>query len=237
MTSDGPAVNPGAASNLGEIMGQVARSLQEEHGDVEGTLRAITHAAVGSVPGTDEAGITLVLDRRKIESRAPTGDLPREIDRAQERLGEGPCLDAVFEQPTVRIGDIGDEDRWPRFTAEAAELGVRSMLSFRLFVTGGNLGALNLYSVHPRAFDEESESSGLVFASHAAVALAGAQQEDQLRAALASRDLIGQAKGILMNQFKLTADQAFQVLVRASTRTNRKLSDIAEELCATGALP
>jgi GAF domain-containing protein len=218
-------------------MGQVARSLQEEHGDVEGTLRAITHAAVGSVPGTDEAGITLVLDRRKVESRAPTGDLPREIDRAQERLGEGPCLDAVFEHPTVRIGDIGDEDRWPRFTAEAADLGVRSMLSFRLFVTGGNLGALNLYSAHPRAFDEESESIGLVFASHAAIALAGAQHEDQLRAALASRDLIGQAKGILMNQFKLTADQAFQVLVRASTRTNRKLSDIAEELCATGALP
>jgi len=232
----GSARNP-APANLGEIMGQVARSLQEEHGDVEGTLRAITHAAVGSVPGTDEAGITLVLDRRKVESRAPTGDLPREIDRAQERLGEGPCLDAVFEQPTVRIRDIGDEDRWPRFTAEAADLGVRSMLSFRLFVTGGKLGALNLYSVHSRAFDEESESIGLVFASHAAIALAGAQHEDQLRAALASRDLIGQAKGILMNQFKLTADQAFQVLVRASTRTNRKLSDIAEELCATGALP
>jgi GAF domain-containing protein len=230
-------VNPRAASNLGEIMGQVARSLQEEHGDVEATLRAITSAAVGSVPGTDEAGITLVLERRRVESRAPTGDLPREIDRAQERLGEGPCLDAVFEQQTARIDDIGEEHRWPRFTAEAAELGVRSMLSFRLFVTGGDLGALNLYSTHPCAFDEESESIGLVFASHAAIALAGAQHENQLRTALASRDLIGQAKGILMNQFKLTADQAFQVLVRASTRSNRKLTDVAEELCATGALP
>jgi GAF domain-containing protein len=235
--SGGRAGVPGAVPHLGEIMGHVARSLQEEHGDVEGTLEAITHAAVGSVPGTDQAGVTLVLERRKVESRAPTGDLPREIDRAQERLGEGPCLDAVFEQQTVRIDDIRDERRWPRFAAEAADLGVRSMLSFQLFVTGGHLGALNLYSLRPRAFDDDSESIGLVFASHAAIALAGAQHEQHLRAALASRDLIGQAKGILMNQFKITADQAFQVLVRASTHTNRKLTDVAEELCATGALP
>jgi GAF domain-containing protein len=231
------AGTPGAVSSLGEIMAQVARSLQEEHGDVGGTLQAITHAAVGSVPGTDQVGVTLVLQRRKVESRAPTSELPREMDRAQQRLGEGPCLDAVFEQRTVRIDDLRNEDRWPRFAAEATRLGVRSMLSFQLFVTGGNLGALNLYSLRPCAFDEESESIGLVFASHAAIALAGAQQEEHLRVALASRDLIGQAKGILMNQFKLTANQAFHVLVRTSSHTNRKLSDVAEELCTTGALP
>jgi GAF domain-containing protein len=235
--SGGEAGTPGPVPNLGEIMGQVARSLQEEHGDVEGTLQAITQAAVHSVPGTDQGGISLVLDRRRVQSRAPTGDLPLKLDRAQERLGEGPCLDAVFEQQTVRIDDIREEDRWPRFAAEAGELGMRSMLSFQLFVTGGNLGALNLYALRPHAFGEESESIGLVFASHAAIALAGAQHEEHLRSALASRDLIGQAKGILMNQFKLTADQAFHVLVRASSHTNRKLTDVAEELCATGVLP
>ncbi|MCF6746267.1 GAF and ANTAR domain-containing protein [Blastococcus sp. KM273128] len=218
-------------------MGQVARTLQEEHGDVEATLQAITHAAVGSVPGAEQSGITLVTDRRRVESRAPTGDLPNQIDSLQERLGEGPCLDAVFEQSTVRIEDIEVEQRWPRFADEAAGLGVRSMLSFQLFVTGSTLGALNLYSSGPRAFGEESESVGLVFASHAAIALVSAQHEQHLRAALASRDLIGQAKGILMNQFRLTADQAFQVLVRASSHTNRKLVDIAEEVCETGVLP
>jgi GAF domain-containing protein len=224
-------------ANLGEVMGQVARSLQQEHGDVDATLAAITGAAVTSVPGTDECGITLVIDRRRVESRAPTGDLPREIDRLQERLGEGPCLDAVYDERTVHIDDIEDEDRWPRFAAEAAEAGMRSMLSFQLFVTGGTLGALNLYAREPHAFDEESESVGLVFASHASIALAGAQQEEHLRAAVASRDLIGQAKGILMERYRVTADEAFRLLVGTSSRTNRRVADIAEELCATGAMP
>lgn len=227
----------GALPNLGEIMGKVARSLHQEHGDVEATLDAITTAAVHSVPGTDECGITLVRERRRVESRAPTGELPREIDVLQERLGEGPCLDAIFEEQTVRIDDIDSERRWPRFAAEAGRQGVRSMLSFQLFVTERSLGALNLYARQPAAFREESESVGLVFASHAAIALAGAQQEQHLRAALDRRDLIGQAKGILMNQFNINADQAFQVLVRTSSYTNRKVVDIAQELAETGALP
>jgi GAF domain-containing protein len=235
--SSGDGRGEGAVPNLSEIMGQVARSLQEQHGDVEGTLEAITDAAVHSVPGTDECGITLVIERRRVESRAPTGDLPRRIDRLQERLGEGPCLDAVYEQKTVRIDDIHDEDRWPRFCAETAGLGVRSMLSFQLFVSGGTLGALNLYAREPHAFDEESESIGLIFASHGAIALAGAQQEEHLRAAVASRDLIGQAKGVLMERYKITADDAFRLLVGASSQSNRRVVAIAEELCATGALP
>lgn len=227
----------GAASDLGEVMGRVARSLQEQHGDVGATLDMITAAAVGSVPGTDDCGITLVVDRRTVESRSPTGDMPRLIDDLQQRLGEGPCLDAIYEHETVRIDDIGSEDRWPRFSAEAPGLGMHSMLSFQLFVRGSTLGALNLYAREPHAFDEESESVGLVFASHGAIALAGAQAEEHLRAAIASRDLIGQAKGILMERFKVTADDAFQLLALTSSRTNRKLVDIAEELCRTGDMP
>jgi GAF domain-containing protein len=192
---------------------------------------------VNAVPGTDECGITLVTERRHVESRAPTGDLPRVIDQLQERLGEGPCIDAVWEQATVRIEDMVTEQRWPRFAAGARDSGVGSMLSFQLFVTGDNLGALNLYSGRPHAFVEESESIGLVFASHASIALAGAQNEERLRTAVSTRDLIGQAKGILMERYKLTPEQAFAVLVGASSHTNRKLRDVAEELGTTGTLP
>ncbi|WP_369259098.1 GAF and ANTAR domain-containing protein [Geodermatophilus amargosae] len=227
---------PGGPTDLGGLMEQVARTLQAEHGDVSATLEAITDAAVRSVPGADDCGITLVLGRRRVESRAPTGDLPREVDRLQERVGEGPCLDAVYSARTVRIDDVSRERRWPRFAGEAAALGVGSMLCFRLFVTGSDLGALNLYARGTSAFGEESESIGLVFAGHASVALAGAQHEDRLRTAIASRDLIGQAKGILMERHRLTADQAFAVLVRASSYTNRKLADLAEELSTTGVL-
>ena len=112
-----------------------------------------------------------------------------------------------------------------------------SALSFQLFVTGSNLGALNLYARRPRAFGEESEDVGLVLAAHAAVALAGAQHEQNLQRAVSSRDTIGQAKGILMERHKLTADQAFDVLARVSQELNRKLVDIARELAETGAVP
>jgi len=116
-------------------------------------------------------------------------------------------------------------------------MGVGSMMCFQLFVMGDQLGALNLYSRTPRAFDAESEEIGLVFASHAAVALAGAEHEENLRAGMLTRDLIGQAKGILMERHKLTADQAFDLLARASQVLNRKLFDIAVELTDTGTVP
>jgi GAF domain-containing protein len=227
----------GATDNLGEVMGQVARSPQEEHGDVEATLQTITATAVGAVPGAEECTISYVTGRRSVEPRASTGDLPLQVDEIQDSIEEGPCLDSVWEQRTVRIDDMRDEPRWPRFAAEAVELGVLSSLSLQLFVQGDNLGALNLYAREPHAFGEESEDVGLVFAAHAAVALAGAQQEQHLRRAVDNRDLIGQAKGILVERYKLTADQAFQLLTRASQQTNRKLVDIAEELTQTGAVP
>jgi GAF domain-containing protein len=218
-------------------MGEVARSLRQEHADVESTLQAITATAVGTVPGAASASIMYVIARRRLEPRARTGDMSRLVDDAQDRVGEGPCLDALWEHRTVRIDDMETETRWPRFAREAVLAGARSSLSFRLFVEEDGLGVLNLYGRAPNAFGDESEDVGSVFASHAAIALAGAQTEERLREAVASRDRIGQAKGILMERFKVTADQAFAILARASQLTNRRLVDIASELCETGALP
>jgi len=111
------------------------------------------------------------------------------------------------------------------------------MLAVQLYVHGDELGALNLVSTEAEAFGEESERIALLFAAHAAVAMAGARKEEDLTAAVSTRDLIGQAKGILMERHRLTADQAFALLVRASQRTNTKLTDIARNLADTGSLP
>ncbi|MGH3539630.1 MAG: ANTAR domain-containing protein [Pseudonocardiaceae bacterium] len=146
-------------------------------------------------------------------------------------------MDAIYVEQTVRVSDTASEDRWPEFAKRAAQLGVGSMLSFQLYVVGDNLGALNLYNREPDAFDDESEHVGLLFASHAAVAMAGAQRNEQLIRAIGTRDLIGQAKGILMERHKLTAEQAFMLLVRASQATHTKLRDIAEQLTTVGQLP
>ncbi|MGY1837658.1 GAF and ANTAR domain-containing protein [Blastococcus sp. SYSU DS0510] len=162
---------------------------------------------------------------------------PREVDAPQERLGQGPCLDAIWEQKAVRVDDIGADDRWPEFSMQAGGRGVGSMLAFQLFVEGDRLGALNLYARTPGAFDDECQEIGQMFATHASVALAGAAHEQHLRHGMSSRDVIGQAKGILMERHRLTADEAFGVLTRVSQELNRKLVDIARDLTVTGAVP
>ena len=104
------------------------------------------------------------------------------------------------------------------------------MLSFRLFAEGDTMGALNLYSKERAAFDDRALAIGSVFATHAAVALASAQHDEQMLQALLSRDVIGQAKGILMAQQQVTAEEAFEILRRASQRMNMKLRELAERV-------
>ena len=230
--------NTGTAdpNQLAEDFGELARSL-EEHDDPDVMLAEVVAAAVAMVPGADEGSISVVTGRSRIGSRAPTGDLPEQVDALQEETQQGPCLDAAYEQLTVRVADMANEDRWPQFAQRASEAGAASMLSLQLYVEGDNLGALNLYSRTRGAFDDESEQAGLLFASHAAVAYASVRKEAQLANAVASRDLIGQAKGILMERYKISPERAFLALTRVSQNSNRKLNDIATELARTGTVP
>jgi GAF domain-containing protein len=220
---------------LAERFGELSRDLQGKE-NVEATLSAIVRAATGTVPGAEHASISAVVRRREVYTRAATGDLPRAVDQVQYDTGQGPCLDSLYEQQTVRLPDLSTEARWPDFTARAKEVGLRSMLAIQLYVTGEDLGALNLHSTVPDAFTDESEQVGLVFASHAAVALAGSQQLAGLQVALGTRDLIGQAKGILMERYKISGQEAFRLLVLASQDTNIRLTDVAGHLARTGQL-
>jgi GAF domain-containing protein len=225
-----------AVNELAETLSELARLLEGEQ-SLEATLDGITHAAVRTVPGTRYAGITEVQGRRRMSTRAPTAEVVVAADQAQYDTGEGPCLAAIAEHETVRVTDVNTETRWPAFTRRARELGVGAMLSFRLYVSGDNLGALNLYAERADAFTDESEYIGLLFASHAAVAMVGARREQSKDRALLMRDLIGQAKGILMERHRITADEAFGLLVGASQRTNLKLTEIARRLTESGELP
>lgn len=228
----------GASTGLDALahrLSDLARTLEQED-DLPETLQAIVHAAAGTIPGAQHASISAVKARREVVTLAATGELPRAVDRAQYETGQGPCLDSLFEQRTVRLSDVGAEERWPQFCARAAERGMGSMLSLQLFVDGDDLGALNLHSEAVNAFDDDSEHVGLLFASHAAVAMAGAQEQNRLREGMHTRDLIGQAKGILMERFNIDAEQAFRLLVKASQDRNQKLRDIAHQLAHTGDL-
>lgn len=219
--------------SLARQLSSLARRLEAQR-DSESILDEVVRSAVALIPGADEGSISVVTGRREVTSQHPSGPLPERVDAIQMELGEGPCLDAAYEEETVRVPDMSREERWPGFAARAAELGAASMLSFQLFVERDDLGELNLYGRRPHNFDDESEHVGLLFASHAAVAYADAEKVRHLTIAVRRRDLIGQAKGILMERHKLTADQAFTLLTRVSQQTNRKLYDIAEELTSTG---
>ncbi len=225
-TSDG---QDGLAAQLSDF----ARTVQQQQ-DPHETLAEIVRAAVELVPGCDEASISVVLGRRRVTSDAASGDLPQIVDDLQERLGEGPCLTSAYEHLTVRVPDMATDDRWPRFTAAAAEAGALGMMALQLYVEGDDLGALNLFSRRSGAFDDESEHIGLMFAAHAAVAYAAAHEHASLSRTVQTRQVIGRAEGILIERHRVTPEQAFAMLVRVSQHRNEKLRAIAERLVATG---
>jgi GAF domain-containing protein len=224
------------APSLAARLSALAQAMQAAD-SVQSTLDAIVQAAVETVPGAQYASLSAVRGRREVVTVASTGELARAVDQAQYDSGEGPCLDALYHRASVLLPDLAVESRWPDFVARARQLAVNSMLAVQLYVQGDDLAALNMQSSQAHAFTDESEHIAQLFAAHAAVALAGAEQRAHLTVALNTRDAIGQAKGILMERHKVTAAQAFAMLVHASSLTNRKLVEIADQLLTTGALP
>ncbi|MFC9833326.1 GAF and ANTAR domain-containing protein [Rhodococcus sp. NPDC127530] len=209
---------------------RVARDLGAEHASIHGTLELIIRAAIEIVPGAEHAGITLVTRGSSPESRAATSELPKAIDDLQHRLGDGPCIQAIWEHETVLVPDMEHETRWQRFAPAAAAAGARSMLAFQLYATEQTMGALNLHSTRAHAFDDAAVSVGGSLATHAAIALIASLREQQLRDAIASRDVIGQAKGMLMERYSIDTERAFAILKAQSQNTNEPLHDVARKM-------
>jgi GAF domain-containing protein len=202
------------------------------------TAQAVVDLAVSLLQGCDAAGVSLVR-KGEVLTVAKTHPLVASGDAWQYELRQGPCVDAMAHHVyEVESRDLVAEGRWPQWAPRAVqELGVRSMLSYRLFTSSSLVGALNLYSYTPGAFTEADHDEGHVLAGQAAVALAAGDRMENLQVAVARRTTIGQAQGVLMERFGLTPDQAFQVLVRLSRNGNRKLYDIAQVVVTTRRLP
>ncbi|MEE2034613.1 GAF and ANTAR domain-containing protein [Rhodococcus chondri] len=218
---------------LSRSMAELARSMTADF-DLDETLRRITGAAVAIVPGSESADVLLIAGPSRFESLASTSGLPPQLDNLQVSLGEGPCLDAAQETVMTRCNDLRTDTRWPRFAAAAVEAGVLSILSFRLYTQTGHSGALNLFSSQANAFDSDSEHTGEALAAHAAVAILASRKELQFKSALASRDRIGQAKGMLMERFTIGADRAFEMMVKLSQETNTPLAEVAARVIEAG---
>ncbi|PVY97259.1 GAF and ANTAR domain-containing protein [Actinomycetospora cinnamomea] len=189
---------------------------------------------MGTVPAVEAASISITRHGR-IETRHPTSDLIRKLDELQSELYEGPCIDAIEDPPDCGIiiaQDLAGDDgaRWPRYAPHAVDAGYLGLMSTTLSTEGGIRGALNLYAKNPDAFDQRSRTLAGLFGVQAALLLYGANQAHHLQCAVDSRDLIGQAKGILMARFTVDGESAFQMLVQSSQETNIKLVDVARWL-------
>ena len=217
-------------------LADAARSMQGKSGTQE-TLDEAVEVATEIIPGCDLAGMSIV-HRGGIDTPAASGEALRRLDELQFELKEGPCFDALRKHEVVLSRDLATDQRWPTWGPRVAqEIGVGSIVSYRLFTTEDTLGAMNLYSLTHDAFDPEDIYNGEALAVHVAVALAAAQNVTHLETAITSRTVIGQAEGILMERFDLSPAQAFAVLRRVSQHQNIKLNRIAEELVLTRETP
>lgn len=225
-----------AVDDIDARMEQIAREVRSTD-DVARAGDRISAAAADLLGGHAQAGITIAHERRRVESFGGTSDVVRAGDELQVELGEGPCLDAIWEQEQVVVGDLSADGRWPRWGPKMAEQGVSSMLCTRLFTSEKQLGALNLYSTDPDAFDEEDQEVARVLAVHAAVIVSAAQEVEGLQFAIDRRTTIGKALGIVMVIYDVDEDRAFTVLQRLSSYENRKLFDVARDVVAARSLP
>ena len=211
--------------------------------NLDGVLLRIAEATVSTVAGCEMASVSLA-ERSGYRTAASTDLAATAVDQAQYQAHEGPCLDA-FDAPMVYAQSFPDE-RWPALASRPTESGVQSVLSYRLNPARSSAvdsrgGSLNSYAVDPDAFSDTAQEIGLILAAHASVAARAVDERStlqnlgrDLQQALLSRDVIGQAKGILMERLKVTPEDAFDLLRRSSQQLNVKLREVARGLTETG---
>jgi transcriptional regulator with GAF, ATPase, and Fis domain len=225
--------DPGASALSVMALAEAVRDIASRK-TAEESLQAVVDLAVASGP-CDAASVTL-LTGTNLQTVASSDDRVRLADELQYQLGEGPCHDSVFTDGLFVVGDVAADGRWPRWSPEAAGLGIGAVLAVHLY-TDTAVGALNLYSRYPRVFTGAEVETARVIGAHASVILAYTRATRNLWQAIESRALIGQAQGMLMARYGLTEEAAFGLLRRYSQTLNVKLAAVAVELTRTGELP
>lgn len=214
---------------LAEVMIRVVQHLNEAV-PLDEVLQRIVAAAVDTIPGAQHAGISVWHRNGRIETLASTDDLVLELDRLQYSLREGPCVDAMHGEKECWVEDLSLETRWPHYGPQAVSLGVISHLGLQMFTEDNMIGGLNLYADTAHAFHADTPAIANLFTTHAAHAMGKAMKEKQLHESIASRTVIGQAMGIVMERYTLDQHSAFSFLKRTSQDSNTKLVDVASHL-------
>ena len=221
-----------------QTVAQIARKLAAAP-SLDETLQLIVDLGGDYIDACEGASISFIRGRA-LSTPVWSNRTAFAADQAQYRHKQGPCLQAISVHETIIIDDLAEEQRWPKWREAVIELNLRSSISFRLFLVSNGeetFGSLNMFSSRAHAFDAQARALGQVFASHAAVALKAAITEAGLEQAVRSRDIIGLAKGILMERHHVGADEAFQMLRRSSNDRHITIRTLAEQVTEAGALP
>ena len=241
MASSRQTPRPGNAAEALLRLGRL--SLREL--SMESLLQTVADQVTVVLPGNLEASVTLLV-KEAPTTVAFTGQLALDLDHVQYERGHGPCLHAARTGEMTEIVDTRTDSRWPDYARRAAGHGNLSSLSIPLLIDEDDRvsGALNLYARTSGAFDEDTRSAAMAFGPYAAVAAGNVRayqsardRADHLEAAMQSRAVIEQAKGVLIERYKVTPDHAFRLLALASMNVNRKVRDVADDLVRTGEFP
>lgn len=217
------------SADFAESIAEAARSLNKPR-SLEDTLQTIVEVACNSVPGFDHVGIATLEEDDDIQTRAFTSALVPHLDGVQYALREGPCSAVLQGDDAVSASRLRSEQRWPAYVPQAREAGVRSQVAVRLVDDRGTSGGINFYSTTSDRVSSDALAFARLFATHAAIALARAQERQSFTESLQTRRVIGQSLGILMERYSMDEDRAFAFLVRASSHANIKLRAVAQGL-------
>jgi GAF domain-containing protein len=220
---------------LSESLTRIAGLLLSEE-KLDAVLELAVSLTSRTLPNATGVSVTLVRDGR-YSTAAYSNEVTRRVDMWQYTTGEGPCLAAATEGTTYLVADLAAEDRWPAFAEMAQKEGINSVLSVPFVPMGQSIGALNTYAADADSFDQNSLEVASLFAEQAAIVIANSVaystavlENGQLEEAVSSREVIGQATGILMEREKVPAEEAFEILRNVSMRSNRKVRDVAQEV-------
>jgi GAF domain-containing protein len=234
--------SPAGEDTIVELFDELIRTTRALHSAVGVTamLQVIVDLAVETVEACDASSIFVLDQVGSVHVPAFSGTM---LDAIRARTREGPCIDAIVSQRVAYAADLANDERWPDFGSLAVADGVRCLLALPLR-DDGTLGALNLYGAYPNAFGIIDRAKASVLATLAGPALSSCRAQEvqefraeNLRSALETRELIGQALGILMERERISADQAFVILRKSSQNLNIKLREVAKRLVETGEDP
>ena len=237
--NDSPPLTDGSSDGgLGQHFADLAHRLVT--GDEALDADLVVAMTLRAVPTAASCGLVLVRPDRPPLAVAATDELTRTIVRLHQRAHQGPLVDTEPGQGVSLVDDLRRDGRWPEFSAEAADSGVRSLLTLRLPLGGGDQAVLLLCAAEPRAFSDDHVTATSLMAPFAALATEAhlrARDVGNLTAALETSRQIGIAVGIVMASHKVTSEEAFALVRRASMDLNRKVHDVAEEVELTGIVP